>query len=70
MASRITSRHHWIIVMIITTEARNAPIEAVRGHGLGSTRWNGCRGIYVSYWCRLFTWKVTVLVILEAYKRA
>ena len=52
------------------TANRNAPIEAVRGHGLGSTRWNGCRGIYVSYWCRLFTWKVTVLIILKTYKRA
>lgn len=24
----------------------NAPIEAVNGHGLYSTKWNGCRIIY------------------------
>lgn len=24
----------------------NAPIEAVKGHGLYSTKWNGCRIIY------------------------
>jgi hypothetical protein len=55
--SRITSRHHWIIDIIINIVARvngnmqliwnqavnpmareNAPIEAIRGHGLISTR--------------------------------
>lgn len=60
--SRITSRHHWIIDIIIRNDAIsniydewrwnhdvnpiarvNAPIEAVNGQGLISTRWNGCR---------------------------
>lgn len=62
--SRITSRHHWIIVRITidrpismhTDTCRwnqsvkpivkaRAPIEPVSGHGLNSTRWNGCRTI-------------------------
>lgn len=58
--SRITSRHHWIIVNTITVAPRFInniwllwshvivpeavviiPIDAVRGQGLFSTRWNG-----------------------------
>ena len=47
----------------------NALSADVSGHGLNSTRWNGCRGI-TSFIDKLFTWKVTVLIILKAYKRA
>jgi len=64
VASRMTSRHHWIIVMIIIMVAAikhvipwlwnqlaipiasdRAPIDAVRGHGLYSTKWNGWRDV-------------------------
>ena len=38
----------------------SAPIEAVSGHGLISTKWNGCRTIILFIY-KLFTWKVTVL---------
>lgn len=87
MASRTTSRHHWIIDIATTNRAinkqyipypwnqhtsptpnRNAPSADVSGHGLNSTRWNGCRGMYVFYAYKLFTWKVNVLVILKTYK--
>ena len=63
--SRITSRHHWIIVIMIRKNEIDrhrvpwlwnhlaipiakvkAPIDAVKGHGLYSTRWNGWRIIY------------------------
>jgi len=68
VASRITSRHHWIIDKIITVRAiirqkipcpwnhlvrptprRKAPNADVSGHGLKSTKWKGCRGMYVFY---------------------
>ena len=42
----------------------SAPIEAVSGHGLISTKWNGCRTIILFIY-KLFTWKVTVLFILK-----
>lgn len=44
-----------------------APIEAVSGHGLISTKWNGCRTIII-FLLKLFTWKVSVLFILRLYK--
>lgn len=68
VASRATSRHHWIIDRAVTSNAtrrqdipypwnqlarptasRNAPRAEVNGHGLNSTKWNGCRGMYVFY---------------------
>jgi hypothetical protein len=64
VASRTTSRHHWIIDSETTKSAinrqyipypwnqlasptanRNAPSADVNGHGLNSTKWNGCRSI-------------------------
>lgn len=64
MASRMTSRHHWIMDRIVKISARTrhlvpypwnhltrptanvkAPKADVRGQGLNSTRWKGCRGI-------------------------
>jgi hypothetical protein len=70
--SRITSRHHWIMDIIIIISARiigvikciwnhdvspvvreKAPIDAVKGHGLSSTRWNGWRIIIIFLWILL-----------------
>jgi hypothetical protein len=47
----------------------NAPKAEVKGQGLNSTKWKGCRGI-TFFIFKLFTWKVTVLIILKTYKRA
>lgn len=46
-----------------------APIEAVKGQGLISTKWNGWRIIYNLSVMKLFTWKVNILFILRLYKR-
>lgn len=38
-----------------------APIAAVKGHGLYSTRWNGCRGVvllFALFWGREFGFRV------------
>jgi len=67
--SRTTSRHHWIIDIIINNEAKykgiitfkwnhdvrpiasiNAPIDAVSGQGLSSTKWKGWRIIIIFLW--------------------
>lgn len=46
-----------------------APAADVNGHGLGSTKWNGCRGICGTFFIfKLFTWKENVLLILKTYK--
>lgn len=50
------------------TARRKAPRADVKGHGLNSTRWKGCRGI-TFFKFKLSTWKVAVLFILKTYKR-
>lgn len=85
--SRITSRHHWIIDIIIRNVANkigrrrwmwnhavspivseNAPIEAVRGHGLISTKWNGWRIISI-FLCETFYLEGKCTYILRLNKR-
>lgn len=45
----------------------SAPTEAVRGQGLISTKWNGCRTIII-FIDKLSAWKVGVLFILRLCK--
>lgn len=44
-----------------------APREPVSGHGLYSTRWNGCR-IIITFKFKPYAWKAFVLFILKLYK--
>ena len=46
----------------------NAPADAVSGHGLGSTKSNGCR-VNKVFFLEPFIWKINILFILILYKR-
>ena len=41
-----------------------AAAEPIRGHGLGSTKWNGWRSIGIFFLGNLFTWKVNVQLFI------
>jgi hypothetical protein len=45
--------------MVKPKSAKNAPIDAIKGHGLGSTIWNGC------FWERLALIFKEVLIIIN-----
>lgn len=58
--------NHTVIPEVI----QNAPAAVVRGQGLTSTKWKGCRIIntgmvFIILFTKLSIWKIDVLFILE-----